>query len=484
MILDQNGAESLLGQGDMLFSPVGSSQAAAHPGRLHRRGRRSRQLTEFWARQGEPELRDDLLEEVEAEAPTAAASDDDGFDPDEDPLLAEAIELVVEMGTASTSMLQRRLRLGYTRAGRLIDMLERRGVISGYEGSKPRQVLDHRGRPAARAGGAGRRARGAARRGRAAPRAAPPAAAPTTSRRRAGSIDCGLAMPEIGATLREARMRARIDISEIEAETKIRAKYLRALENEEWGLLPGPAYVRSFLRTYAEALDLDAKLLLEEYKLRHERPSDHDLHADRRRRGARRPARAAAQRGPRRGGAAVRWSSACSSSRCWPPCGRSGTSPAADGGGTAATAPRTTTHDHDGAAPRPRPLGATGAEAGPRRAAQGGADARLASCRSCRRARVRCRLPGERAASCGSPGVSLQPGATSGAYRSRSSGCGWATATRGCASTASCAPWPTPARSRYAHHARARSSASRPTRPRAAADERARGHRRDRAPRS
>jgi cytoskeletal protein RodZ len=84
-------------------------------------------------------------------------------------------------------------------------------------------------------------------------------------------------MPEIGATLRDARMRARIDISEIEAETKIRAKYLRALENEEWALLPGPAYVRSFLRTYAEALDLDAKLLLEEYKLRHERPSDHDL---------------------------------------------------------------------------------------------------------------------------------------------------------------------------------------------------------------
>ena len=67
--------------------------------------------------------------------------EDDGFDPDEDPLLGDAIQLVVEMGTASTSMLQRRLRLGYTRAGRLIDMLERRGVISGYEGSKPRQVL-------------------------------------------------------------------------------------------------------------------------------------------------------------------------------------------------------------------------------------------------------------------------------------------------------------------------------------------------------
>jgi cytoskeletal protein RodZ len=109
-------------------------------------------------------------------------------------------------------------------------------------------------------------------------------------------------MPEIGATLREARMRARIDISEIEAETKIRAKYLRALENEEWGLLPGPAYVRSFLRTYAEALDLDAKLLLEEYKLRHERPSDHDLMpiGAPRRRGSGRGGRGAGRMGPPR----------------------------------------------------------------------------------------------------------------------------------------------------------------------------------------
>ena len=84
-------------------------------------------------------------------------------------------------------------------------------------------------------------------------------------------------MPEIGAALREARMRQRIDISEIEAQTKIRAKYLRALENEEWDLLPGPTFVKSFLRTYAEALGLDARLLLEEYKLRHERLSEHEL---------------------------------------------------------------------------------------------------------------------------------------------------------------------------------------------------------------
>jgi cytoskeleton protein RodZ len=84
-------------------------------------------------------------------------------------------------------------------------------------------------------------------------------------------------MPDIGATLREARMRARIDISEIEAETKIRAKYLRALENEEWDLLPGPTYVKTFLRTYANALGLDAKLLVEEYRLRHERLSEQEL---------------------------------------------------------------------------------------------------------------------------------------------------------------------------------------------------------------
>ena len=94
-------------------------------------------LTEFWRRQGEPEFREELLDEVEPAE--AEQGEEDGFDPDEDPLLEQAIELVVEMGTASTSMLQRRLRLGYTRAGRLMDMLERRGIISGYEGSKPRR---------------------------------------------------------------------------------------------------------------------------------------------------------------------------------------------------------------------------------------------------------------------------------------------------------------------------------------------------------
>jgi cytoskeleton protein RodZ len=84
-------------------------------------------------------------------------------------------------------------------------------------------------------------------------------------------------MPEIGETLREARMRRRIDMTEVETATKIRGKYLRALENEEWDLLPGPTFVKSFLRTYAEYLGLDARLLVEEYRQRYERAGAQDL---------------------------------------------------------------------------------------------------------------------------------------------------------------------------------------------------------------
>src|SRR5260370_27384544 len=83
-------------------------------------------------------------------------------------------------------------------------------------------------------------------------------------------------MPDIGPTLREARMRARIDISEVEARTKIRAKYLRAIENEEWDLLPGSIYAKSFLRTYGDFLGLDSRMLLDEFKNRYESGSDND----------------------------------------------------------------------------------------------------------------------------------------------------------------------------------------------------------------
>jgi cytoskeletal protein RodZ len=84
-------------------------------------------------------------------------------------------------------------------------------------------------------------------------------------------------MPDIGETLREARMRRRIDIAEVESATKIRAKYLRALENEEWGLLPGTTFVKTFLRTYGEYLELDSRALVEEYKQRYERPAHGEL---------------------------------------------------------------------------------------------------------------------------------------------------------------------------------------------------------------
>jgi cytoskeleton protein RodZ len=86
-------------------------------------------------------------------------------------------------------------------------------------------------------------------------------------------------MTEIGTTLRETRMREKIDISTVEASTKIRAKYLRALEHEEWGILPGPAYAKSFLRTYAEFLGLDAHMLVEQYRTQFERPEELELPA-------------------------------------------------------------------------------------------------------------------------------------------------------------------------------------------------------------
>jgi cytoskeleton protein RodZ len=84
-------------------------------------------------------------------------------------------------------------------------------------------------------------------------------------------------MPDIGPTLREARMRAKIDINEVEARTKIRAKYLRAIENEEWDLLPGDVYVKSFLRTYGDFLGVDTRQLLDDYRRHYDRPPDHEV---------------------------------------------------------------------------------------------------------------------------------------------------------------------------------------------------------------
>ena len=139
VILDQAGAESLLGQGDMLFKPLGTSRLQRVQG-AYVTEEEIALIVEQCRHQREQELDESLLELPEVFAEDVDA-DDGEFDPDEDPLLEKAIEIVVQTQTASVSLLQRRLRVGYTRAGRLIDMLERRGIISGYEGSKPRRVL-------------------------------------------------------------------------------------------------------------------------------------------------------------------------------------------------------------------------------------------------------------------------------------------------------------------------------------------------------
>jgi DNA segregation ATPase FtsK/SpoIIIE, S-DNA-T family len=133
VILDSNGAEALLGQGDMLYKPLGTSKLLRIQG-AYISEEEMRMIVEACRKQGEPTFEEELLElpsDVESEQ----------LDADEDPVLSDAIRLVAQHQTASVSLLQRRLRVGYTRAGRLIDMLERRGIVSGYEGSKARNVL-------------------------------------------------------------------------------------------------------------------------------------------------------------------------------------------------------------------------------------------------------------------------------------------------------------------------------------------------------
>jgi S-DNA-T family DNA segregation ATPase FtsK/SpoIIIE len=139
VILDQGGAESLLGQGDMLFKPLGTSRLQRVQGAYV--SEEEIALVVEQTRQREQELDESYLELPEVFAEPDDDSEHGDFDPDDDPLLEKAIEIVVQTQTASVSLLQRRLRVGYTRAGRLIDMLERRGIVSGYEGSKPRRVL-------------------------------------------------------------------------------------------------------------------------------------------------------------------------------------------------------------------------------------------------------------------------------------------------------------------------------------------------------
>ena len=140
-ILDQIGAEKLLGKGDMLFYPSGSPKPSRVQGAFVSDDEVEK-IVSFVKSNGEATYNEDILESIENSNKTDKELADEAADDDDtDPFLMEAIETVVETGQASTSFIQRRFKVGYARAGRIIDQMEERGVISGYQGSKPRQVL-------------------------------------------------------------------------------------------------------------------------------------------------------------------------------------------------------------------------------------------------------------------------------------------------------------------------------------------------------
>ncbi|HHV59935.1 MAG TPA: DNA translocase FtsK [Clostridiaceae bacterium] len=134
-ILDMAGAEKLLGKGDMLFHPSGKSKPVRIQGALVLEDEIDN-VIKFVKEQGETQYDNNIIEEIESQNGPAGEGDDDA-----DELLPEVIEMVVDAGQASVSMVQRRFRVGYARAARIIDQMQQRGIVGGFEGSKPRQVL-------------------------------------------------------------------------------------------------------------------------------------------------------------------------------------------------------------------------------------------------------------------------------------------------------------------------------------------------------
>src|SRR4029077_7152332 len=142
-ILDANGAEALLGRGDLLYLPAGS--ARVH--RLHAPFVTEKEIAavvEFWRAQGTAEYQESFLQAPREEREPGEAGAEGGGDGGElenDPLFNGAVRWVVEFGKASTSLLQRRLRIGYGRAAHLIDLMEQDGIVGAADGPKPREVL-------------------------------------------------------------------------------------------------------------------------------------------------------------------------------------------------------------------------------------------------------------------------------------------------------------------------------------------------------
>ncbi len=139
-ILDSMGAEKLLGKGDMLFYPSGASKATRVQGAFISDGDVEK-IVDFLKKDGETVYNEDILETIEKANNSDRELEENSEDDEADPFLPEAIEAVIEIGSASASLIQRRFKVGYARAGRIIDQMEARGIISGYQGSKPREVL-------------------------------------------------------------------------------------------------------------------------------------------------------------------------------------------------------------------------------------------------------------------------------------------------------------------------------------------------------
>ena len=140
-ILDMAGAEKLLGKGDMLFYPIGSSKPMRVQGAFVS-DEEVENIVGFIKSNGTVTYNEDIIEQIENSNKSDREKDEEMDDEDDaDPFLNDAIESVIEIGQASTSFIQRRFKVGYARAGRIIDQMEARGVISGYAGSKPREVL-------------------------------------------------------------------------------------------------------------------------------------------------------------------------------------------------------------------------------------------------------------------------------------------------------------------------------------------------------
>ena len=140
IILDQTGAEKLIGKGDMLYAPLGGGKPVRIQGCFITSEEVERVVEHVKRNAGEPDYSQEVLDHIERQSAQEEGGGESGGG-DEDPLLMDAIDIVVQSGQASVSLLQRKLKLGYARAARLVDQMEDRGIVGPFEGSKPRAVL-------------------------------------------------------------------------------------------------------------------------------------------------------------------------------------------------------------------------------------------------------------------------------------------------------------------------------------------------------